>query len=207
MKNSGKKRDPSKEYDENGKWILEKNMIKGAIRRTFRLSPQMYEVMQAARVELPPKPLKDGSPGKQIQVRFRCACCGELFPSKFVQVDHIDPVVPLHKTEAHMSYDELAERIICDKKNLQVICSTPLKFLPKGQRSCHSWKTLKENYIRDKIEESGGLSQDLPATQLTIYERAFVLYRIDLEHKQKEKEARKQAKLAKKAKNLQTDSK
>jgi hypothetical protein len=137
-------------YDENGRWVEERGRIKGAMRRSFRLSPQMKEVLQAARVELPPKTLKDGSVGKKNQVRYRCAHCEGLFSQKNVQVDHIEPVVPLWKKEEKMTYDELARGIFCKISNLQVLCSTKSKDLPKGQKSCHSWKSTKENFFRDR---------------------------------------------------------
>lgn len=134
-------------YDANGRWVEERGRIKGAIRRVFRLSPQMKEVLAKARVELPPKTKKDGEPGKKNQVRYRCACCGELFSQKHVQVDHINPVVPLYLREELMSYDSLARGIFCRVENLQVVCSTPKK-LSGGKPSCHSLKTNEENYIR-----------------------------------------------------------
>ena len=93
------------EYDEEGNWKQERNRIKGALRQAFRMSPQMWETLQRARVELPPALKKDGTPGKRPRVRYKCAICGELFQQKFVQVDHKTPVVPLHKTEADMTFD------------------------------------------------------------------------------------------------------
>ncbi len=145
-------------YDENGNWVEERTRIKGALRKTFRLSPQMKEVLTEARVEFPPEPKKDGSAGKQIRVRFRCAMCNELFQKKkgkttLVQVDHIEPVVCLWETEADMLYDGedgLVRRIMCKKKNLQVLCSTPLK-MNDGKPSCHKIKTDEENYIRKRL--------------------------------------------------------
>lgn len=145
-------------YGPDGRWVEERARIKGAIRRVFRLSPQMKEVLQAARVELPPALKKNGTPGKKNQVRFRCAICSGLFSQKHVQVDHIEPVVPLHKTEQQMTIDEIAFRIICDKSNLQVVCSTPLK-LNDGNPSCHRIKTNEENFIRDYLSKQENLNE------------------------------------------------
>lgn len=143
-----KKKTNNSAFDSNGQWVEEKTRIKGAVRRMFRLSPQFREVMQKARVELPPLKKKDGGDGKRPQVRYRCACCGELFPQKYVQVDHINPVIQPHRDLNEMSYDEIVRAIFCDIYNLQVICSTPIKDLPKGMRSCHSKKTNEENFVR-----------------------------------------------------------
>lgn len=144
---------PKKLYDENGNWIEERGRILGALRKTFRLSPQHKETLQEARVELPPKLKKDGTPGKKNQVRYRCAICKELFQQKFVQVDHEQTVIPLWKPEVDMCYDGedgLIRRIICKKENLQILCSTSLK-LNDGKPSCHKTKTDEENYIRKHL--------------------------------------------------------
>lgn len=133
--------------------IVKKRMIKGAIRRVFRQSEEMKYVLNQARVELPPKTLKDGSLGKKNQVRYKCAECQQLFSQKNVQVDHIETVVDLHLSEEEMNIDMLAERIWCDVDKLQVLCSTKLKDLPKGEKSCHTVKSGEENFIREQWKE------------------------------------------------------
>jgi hypothetical protein len=143
-------------YDKDGNWIEERGRIKGAVRRTFRLHPAMKEVLTEARVELPPKTLKDGSLGKKNQVRYKCAACGELFSQKNVQVDHIETVIPLDKSELGMPFEEwvvtVVRGVFCKKENLQVLCSTKKKDLPAGKQSCHGAKTSRENFIRDEFE-------------------------------------------------------
>ncbi len=139
-------------YDSNGRWVEERGRVKGAIRRTFRLSPQMKECLDRARVELPPKIKKDGEPGKKNQVRYTCAVCKGLFSSGNVQVDHIVPVVPLWMPEVDMTYDEIVRGVFCGLDNLQVICSTSMK-ANGGLPSCHKLKTDEENYIRDRLKE------------------------------------------------------
>lgn len=185
-------------YDANGRWVEERARVKGAIRRVFRLSPQMKEVLQAARVELPPALKKDGTPGARNQVRFRCACCGGLFSQRNVEIDHKEPVVPLWKSEAEMSYDEIVLGVICDKSNLQVICSTPLK-LNGGRPSCHRLKTNEENFIRDYLAKID--KKDLKISYHI--NEARVAYGQFLEKKEEEikaKEARKLERLLKKQK-------
>ena len=139
-------------YDENGRWVEERGRIKGAIRRAFRLSPQMKEVLQAARVELPPALKKDGTPGKRPQVRYKCAICGELWSQKNVNVDHIYTVVPLWKAEVEMTYDEVVRGVFCDKNNLQVLCSIAMK-RNDGKSSCHKKKTDEENWVRRELQK------------------------------------------------------
>lgn len=183
-------------YDSNGRWVEERGRIKGAIRRTFRLSPQMKEVLQAARVELPPALKKDGDPGKKNQVRYRCACCKNLFPQKFVQVDHIEPVVPLWKPEASLTYDEIARGVFCSKANLQVVCSTPIKF-NGGNSSCHRLKTNEENFIRDNLQKIPNLLDYTGEEIDELIEKAKIKYKEHLaiaEEKKRAKIARRRLK-------------
>lgn len=181
-------------YDENGRWVEERGRIKGAIRRAFRLSPQMKEVLRASRVELPPKAKKDGSAGKKNQVRYRCAGCGELFSQKHVQVDHIEPVVPLWKAEAEMTYDEIARGVFCKIDNLQVLCSTPKK-LNGGKDSCHRIKTNKENYIRDYLLS---IDEDKRIESIVKAEESYLSFLKDKEAKEEQKRLRKEERLKKK---------
>ena len=186
-----------KEYDENGRWNQERNRVKGALRQSFRMSPQMWEVKQRARVELPPALKKNGTPGKRPRVRYRCAICKELYMDKYTQVDHIDPVVPLDKTETDMTYDEMAERIFCPRENLQVVCSTPLKN-NGGKPSCHKIKSDEENYIRREIASG---KHDLCMVNLEdVLKDEYKLYLEEKEQKRLEKERRKAEREAKRKK-------
>lgn len=173
------------EYDEHGNWNQERNRIKGSLRQAFRMSPQMWETLQESRLELPPALKKDGSPGKRNQVRYKCSVCGELFMQKFVQVDHIEPVVPLHKTESDMTIDEIARGIFCKKSNLQVVCSTPLK-KNNNMPSCHKIKTDEENFVRKQITENGLSEKDIPKLK-----NAYIDH---LKNKEKERLAKEQRK-------------
>jgi 5-methylcytosine-specific restriction endonuclease McrA len=139
-------------YDEKGRWVEEQNRIESAVRKAFRLSPMMSDCKRSARIELEPEAKKDGTPGKRVRVRYKCAACGELFSDKHLAIDHIFPVVPLHIPRSEMTYDELVRGIFCGLDNLQVLCSTPMK-LNGGKPSCHKMKTDKENYIRRRFKD------------------------------------------------------
>lgn len=183
-------------YDEHGRWVEERNRIKGAVRRAFRLSPQMKEVLRAARQELPPLLKKDGSPGKKPQVRYRCAICKNLFSQKFVQIDHREPVIKLYKKESEMTYDEIVRGIFCDTSNLQVVCSTPLK-KNNGKPSCHKIKTDEENYIRRKLAGSGlAITEEGWETLIKHTRAEYKQYLIE----QKSKKCKKKTKKSKMAK-------
>jgi len=184
-------------YDENGRWVEERGRVKGAIRRTFRLSPQMKEVLQAARVELPPALKKDGTPGKKPRVRYRCAMCGELWSQKNVNVDHIKTVVPLWTPEVDMTYDEIVRGVFCDKSNLQVLCSIAMKN-NDGKPSCHNIKTNEERYLRKRwaLEIKGGHDHRVPSfVDIGFKELNWLIeYREELKAKEEKKNARRQGK-------------
>lgn len=180
-------------YDQNGRWVEERGRIKGAIRRAFRLSPQMRETLKRARVELPPKLKKDGDPGKKNQVRYICAMCKDLFPQKRVQADHIEPVVPLWKAESDMSYDEIVRGVFCALDNLQILCSTPMK-QNNGLPSCHKLKTDEENFIRDELKKvldiKNYTQEEINGMILDIKEK-YKAYLLEKEEKKKAKLARR----------------
>jgi hypothetical protein len=184
-------------YDANGRWVEERGRIKGAIRRAFRLSPQMREVLQKARVELPPALKKDGEPGKKNQVRYTCAICKGLFSQKNVQVDHIEPVVPLWMPEAEMTYDEIARGVFCKLDNLQVICSTPMK-RNNGNPSCHKLKTDEENFIRDEMKKIIDI-RDLSAEKI---DRIILDKKLKYKEYMEERDAKKREKLERREQRL-----
>jgi len=68
-------------------------------------------------------------------VQCVCAICGLCFPMGDVQVDHIQPVVPVDREI--LSWDEYIERLFCGVDNLQVLC-----------KPCHQIKTNDENHDR-----------------------------------------------------------
>lgn len=166
-------------------------VLKGKIRQAFRQSGRFKRTLDAARSELPPALKKDGTPGKRNQVRFLCRHCGKLFPQKWVSVDHNSPVVPLWKKELEMPIEDIVFGVYCDESNLQILCSTPMKFLPKGERSCHSHKTNRENFIRDLFDKNG-----VPATQQGI-DHAIKMYSDMYEAYLQQKQAKEQEKIAK----------
>jgi len=141
-------------YDENGKWKDEKRLVIGAIRRLFRQAPQFKEVHEASRVEVP-KYNKDGGLSKKPHVKRTCEVCGELFSSTNIAIDHIEPMVPIHLTNDDLSYNEIVNKVICDKSNLQRICNPKKgkKNKPTFLQFCHQKKTHKENFMRRKWAE------------------------------------------------------
>jgi hypothetical protein len=72
----------------------------------------------------------------RVGKHYRCAICQNIFPTSQVQVDHIDPVIPV---TGFTSWDDVVERMFSEKEGYQVLC------LP-----CHKVKSKKENEERRK---------------------------------------------------------
>lgn len=107
-----------------------------ALKRTFSRSPVVQEVLRDYRQEHP-QYNKDGSLAKKPAVRFPCVECKNIYMGKNIQVDHIDPVVPLNIPAKHACMNTLIDRLFCNKSNLQILC-----------KDCHKIKSTKENAIR-----------------------------------------------------------
>lgn len=71
---------------------------------------------------------------------YKCASCKKKFERKAIQVDHINPIVPISAWV--FNWDDYIERMFCSADNLQVLC-----------KPCHKQKTQKENKIRKKANE------------------------------------------------------
>lgn len=88
------------------------------------------------------KTLLEAKTGKRVNEKtgriaehYLCAHCGEGFPAKEVQVDHIDPVVD--PVIGFVDWNTFIDRLLCPKENLQVLCTT-----------CHLKKTKIEKSLR-----------------------------------------------------------
>lgn len=113
------------------KWTESKfqSFIKSTLRKGTTRWPPKYEVLNAAK-----RGKQVNAATGRIAEHFLCAGCGELFPSKFVVVDHIQPVVPV---TGFVNWDDVITRMFCDVEGLQVLC-----------KECHKIKTKEENAQR-----------------------------------------------------------
>jgi len=102
-----------------------------AWKRVFSKSPLRKEAMEIAKC-----PRKKGPKGG---ARYRCAKCKKDFGSWEVEVDHIDPVIPLERLARGLSWGDIENRLFCDLSNLQVIC-----------KDCHAKKNRKEMAARKR---------------------------------------------------------
>lgn len=101
--------------------------IRGALRQIARYMPEKQECLRNAI-----HPTEKGVRGGRLYI---CAKCGLCFNVKDVQVDHIEPVVPINHEIT--SWDEYINRLFCDIDNLQVLC-----------KPCHLIKSNNENNDR-----------------------------------------------------------
>lgn len=107
-----------------------RSFVVSGLRRTASRWPPKYAVLKSAFVGKKTNP----SSGR-ICSFYTCASCGLDFPTKEVQVDHIEPVVD--PEVGFVSWDEFISRLFVEEEKLQVLCTT-----------CHDKKTKKERKIR-----------------------------------------------------------
>jgi len=101
--------------------------ITNGIRQAFRAYPLKKTCLSQA-VSLTEKGPRGGA-------MCYCSKCGLAFPMRDVQVDHIEPVVPLERPIK--DWNEYIDRLYCDLSNLQVLC-----------KPCHQIKCNREKEIR-----------------------------------------------------------
>jgi 5-methylcytosine-specific restriction endonuclease McrA len=65
---------------------------------------------------------------------YKCAKCLGAFPSKDVQVDHIEPIID--PNIGFVDWNSVIEAMFCEKDNLQCLC-----------KPCHKIKTDAEKAL------------------------------------------------------------
>jgi len=128
----------------------------GALKRTFSRSPVVVEFLKENRVE-EEWVKKDGTCAKRNHVFYRCSACGDMFNSSKIQVDHIEPVVPVSIPSRHLSFNTIVKRLFCDKENLQILCKDDHKkksLIEKEQRN--SWLTKTKYIVYETVNRLNG---------------------------------------------------
>lgn len=116
--------------------VKERNLIKGAIRRVFSRSDLRRSIIDKAVFK------HEDETRKRVKTWCKCAQCGVPTPKSYLQVDHIQPIVPLTSSLEEMSWDEVVNNIWCDEKNLQALCE-----------ECHNVKSKAENKKRREYKK------------------------------------------------------
>lgn len=122
----------------SGNWTEARfrSFVTSTLRAGSRRWPPKYETLNAAKTE---KKINEKT-GRLAQ-HYKCKKCKNDFSAKDVQVDHIKPIVD--PKVGFVSWDVFIENLFCEKKNLQVLCT-----------SCHSTKTKKEKIISESRKNS-----------------------------------------------------
>jgi len=105
----------------------QESKIRGALRQVARYMPEKKTCL-AMNIH----PTEKGPRGGALII---CNHCGLCFPIKDIQVDHIQPVVPVDRECT--DWNEYIERLFCPIENLQCLC-----------KPCHLIKSNKENADR-----------------------------------------------------------
>lgn len=130
--------------------------IFGQLRRCWSRHPRKREILQRAK-----HPALKGPRGGP---RYICESCGKTTPSSKVNVDHIDPVVPIHRLSKDMTWDEIVDRMFnCPSDNLQVLCL-----------DCHKEKTQEENKKRRDFKMAQADPACIAAEITAEYKRQFL---------------------------------
>lgn len=126
---------PLKPYND-GQWTVARynSFIKSALRNASQRWPPKYQKLNDACVGTKINP-KTGRMAKH----YKCNCCKQDFPAKDVEVNHIEPVVPISGFD---SWDGVIKRMFCEADGLEVVCKT-----------CHKSITKQENQERKQIND------------------------------------------------------
>ena len=111
-------------------WAIAENALR---RASYTWAPRRKVKLAAKRSE---GEFANNIPGDRSRDKYECAMCGLLFRNKEINLDHVNPVVPIEGTE---DLNELAVRMLCYEDGWQVLC-----------KSCHKDKSNEENEQRRK---------------------------------------------------------
>lgn len=117
----------------SGRWTEARynSFIKSAIRSMSGRWPVKYDALKAAATGT-----QINAKTGRLAMHYKCNSCGELFPAKDVQVDHINPLVPLTMVE-NLDWNTVIDNALCELDGFQVLC-----------KPCHKEKSLEENAER-----------------------------------------------------------
>lgn len=119
--------------------IKVKRRFEAMARKLWMESPYRNKALAHAKEKIKIGVWKNGN--DRMEVRYKCACCGNLFKDGQVEVDHIKE---LHRISWKVPIDVETEDLVlwlvslfCELSNLQVLCLL-----------CHAKKTAR--YSRDR---------------------------------------------------------
>lgn len=101
------------------------SFIKSALRTASVRWPPRYQCLHDAFSHQGVNP----ATGRQAKL-YKCCKCEGLFPQANIEINHIVPVVPV---EGFDSWDNLIERLFCEKDKLEAVCKTCHKLITAGE--------------------------------------------------------------------------
>ena len=116
------------------------------LKRTFSRSPTAVSFLRSHRKEQIWFK-KDGTQAKKPHVLYTCNHCKKDFNSTQIQLEHVEPVIPINIPAKHLSFDVLIQRLFCDIKGLQILCKTDHKEKSKQENIVRKEWMTKEKYI------------------------------------------------------------
>lgn len=112
----------------NPKSSKERGLLKGAMRRVFSRSDLRKTAI--AKTVIIGYVNKDRPRVKKWSI---CNNCLQDIPTYQMEVDHVEPLIPLNRSLEDMSWEEVVDRLWCEESNLVAIC-----------KDCHKDKTKRE---------------------------------------------------------------
>ncbi len=124
----------------------ERGLLKNAIRRVFSRSDLRSKAVDKQTIDYsdPQRP--------RVKKWSICPICQKPTARYQLEVDHIEPVVPLDSSFDEMSWDTLVDRIWCQIENLQAVC------IP-----CHTEKSSQEMKERNKLKRIKKIKNKKPS--------------------------------------------
>jgi len=113
----------------------EMGLAKGALMRVFSRSDLRKEAIATSIIAYsdPKRP--------RVTKWSMCRSCLNPTPTYLMDVDHVEPKIPVDKSLEEMTWDQLVDNTWCDITNLQPIC-----------RPCHKIKSAVENKERRRVK-------------------------------------------------------
>lgn len=99
----------------------QKSFVIATLRRASYRWPARNEAIKKARIE---------------RGLYICNGCKQIFSSKQIQIDHIEPIIPVDK--GFTTWDDYIKRLFCDADGFQVLCKDV----------CHAAKSKIESELR-----------------------------------------------------------
>lgn len=113
----------------------EKNLLKGLIRRLFARSDLRKEALARTAIV-------HSQPDRPNVTKWGfCEMCGLIEAQYLLEVDHVSPLIELHRELSDYEWSELIDRQWCDPSNLMVL-----------DKDCHRKKSAVETIIRAEFK-------------------------------------------------------